>query len=86
MYESLSTVLSGWARNHVCEISGNLTGVVTPYDGGDDDIRCEEYKECQNGRVMQCFHDGRHGSWVDNLEELSWWFFSQYLPTDSITE
>jgi len=57
-----------------------LTGVNTPYDGGDWDIRCMEYKDCVDGRVMQCMYDGHHGSWVENAENLAWWFFKQYLP------
>jgi len=46
IYESLTTVLAGWARNHTCKFSRMLAGVNTPYDGGNVNLRCHEYKEC----------------------------------------
>lgn len=46
IYESMTTVLSVWARNHQCSSSVKLTGVNTPYDGGYRDVRCMEYLDC----------------------------------------
>ena len=80
IYESKTTTLSVWARNHKCKPSVKLRGVSTPFDGGNDNMVCQEYKQCQNGRVMTCMFDGVHGSWGNkNIEKLSWWFFSQYI-------
>jgi hypothetical protein len=76
VYESLTTVLAAWARLHTCKIARKLTGVNTPYDGGNVNLRCHEYKDCHDGRVMQCMYDGHHGSWPKNTERLTWWFFS----------
>jgi len=81
IYESKTTTLSVWARNHKCRPSAKLLGVNTPFDGGNDNIVCQEYKHCQHGRVMTCMYDGVHGSWPKNIEKLSWWFFSQYLDS-----
>lgn len=76
IYESLTTVLAGWARNHKCKSTKKLTGVNTPYDGGNVNMQCYEYKECELGRVMNCMYDGQHGSWPHATEHLTWWFFS----------
>lgn len=76
MFESLSTVMATWAMRHECKSTRKLTGVNTPYDGGNRNLNCYEYKECQGGRVMQCLYDGEHGSWFKHGEELTWWFFS----------
>lgn len=80
IYEALETQQAVWARNHQCRSTQRLTGANTPYDGGDRDIRCMEYHDCKNGRVMQCMYDGHHGTWAEGTEDLAWWFFKQYLP------
>jgi hypothetical protein len=46
LYESITTTLSVWARNHSCKISSNLTGVVTKFEGGNRNMVCQEYKKC----------------------------------------
>lgn len=46
IYESLSTVLATWARNHHCMFSVRLKGSKTPYDGGQRDMRCYEFHQC----------------------------------------
>lgn len=81
IYESKKTVLAAWARNHHCEsTSVDLVGVNTPFDGGEKNVYCQEYKNCQDGRVMTCMYDGIHGDWPYQIDQINWWFFSQYLP------
>merc|ERR1712083_940819 len=84
IYESLSSVLAVWARNHKCNSTRKLWGINTPYDGANADMRCYEFSECQDGKVMQCMFDGHHGAWPKSTEKLTWWFFSQYLPADDV--
>jgi len=81
IYEPMSTTMASWAREHYCKTATKLTGVNTPFDGGNFDMRCYEYRQCQDGRVMQCLYDGEHGTWPANIEHLQWWFFKQYLTT-----
>merc|ERR1719473_2423600 len=55
------------------------TDDVIPDDGGKDNMACTEWPNCQVGRVIHCLYDGRHGSWPENEEQLTWWFWNQTL-------
>lgn len=84
IYEALTTVLSVWAQRHQCKSSTRLRGVATPFDGGAKFMVCQEYHKCQDGRVISCFYDGQHGSWPPHIEDLSWWFLSQYVSSTRV--
>jgi len=81
IYESITTTLSVWARVHGCQSSVKLRGVNTPFDGGNQNFECQEYKHCRQGRVIQCFFDGQHGAWPASgqIEDIGWWFFAQSM-------
>ena len=68
--------------------------ITTKWDGGDQNLQCFEYhanSDATGGdgirvvsgrrRVIKCLFDGYHGSWLpnDNGEELTWWFFNQFV-------
>ena len=76
---------SGPTTTNVTEIP-----ITTKWDGGDQRLQCFEYRAGTSAfavatpgsrRVIKCVFDGYHGSWLpdDNGEELTWWFFSQFL-------
>jgi poly(3-hydroxybutyrate) depolymerase len=78
-YESGKTVMDAWAKVHECELASS-TPVVTPYDGGNDNLACEWYGACKSdgtsdGTVMFCLYDGQHGSWPLGGNDLALWFF-----------
>jgi len=85
VYEAMSTAMSTWARVHGCLSSTHLRGVATPFDGGNKNFVCQEYKRC-TGRVISCFYDGTHGSWPASgqIEGIAWWFFSQFIGSEAV--
>lgn len=46
IFESVTTTLAMWARNHSCKSSRKLKGVNTPFDGGNANMVCQEHKQC----------------------------------------
>ena len=51
---------------------------MTPYDGGNSDIRCQRKTDCNAG-VVFCLFAGVHGDWPTETEKLGWWFFQQNI-------
>ena len=74
IFDGWQTTMAGWARNNQCSSKPNLSTAMNPFNGGEDNLQCEEYDNCQGGRVIQCFHDAHHGNVPSSIEQLTWWF------------
>ena len=96
LYTPFDTVARTWvtiASGPTAKVTE--TPITTKWDGGDQNLECFEYHataditsgdnveiESRKRRVIKCLFDGYHGSWLpnDNGEELTWWFFKQFVP------
>jgi poly(3-hydroxybutyrate) depolymerase len=78
-YESEDNVLGAWAALHACDTKP--TDVTTPFDGGSRNLACREWLGCTTfgaeHRVMECLYNGGHGTWPEQGEALTAWFFNQ---------
>ena len=74
-YVSSKQTYGQWAKIKGCNAADSP--IVTPYDGGFLHMACTEWQSCRVGRVVHCLYDGEHGSWPENEEKLTYWFWNQ---------